>query len=74
MAKIRDILVHVSITTAIRERKCHRTKKHRIQPGEVHLLVRESQSLGSKNYCKECAPEILRLAGGKLAILIKTFD
>ncbi len=74
MAQTRNVLSHVSIGTAVRKRKCHGTKKHKIQAGETHLLVRESHSLGSKNYCKECAQEILKLAGNKLIALSKNFD
>lgn len=66
MAKIRDILIHVSVGGAIRSRKCHRSSKHRVQAGESFLLVREAHSLGSKNYCKNCAREILSLAKSKL--------
>lgn len=73
MAQIRDILVHVSVDTAIRDRKCHRSKKHKIHAGEIHLLVRESHTLGSKNYCKECAREILKLAEEKLIKISKEF-
>ena len=66
MAKIRDILVHVSVSGAIRTRKCHRNSQHRVEAGEPFLLVREAHSLGSKNYCKECAREILALAKSRL--------
>lgn len=66
MAKIRDILIHISVSGAIRDRKCHRNSQHRVQAGELFLLVRNSQSLGSKNYCKECAREILSLAKSRL--------
>jgi len=66
MAKVRDILVHVSVSGAVRGRKCHRNSQHRVQAGESFLLVREAHSLGSKNYCKECAREILSLAKSRL--------
>lgn len=67
MAKIRDILIDISIVTAIRTRKCHRNAKHSIAPGEDFLAIRERSGLGSKNYCRQCAPEILGLARTKLA-------
>ena len=66
MAKIRDILIHVKVSGAIRDRKCHRNSQHHVKAGELFLLVQESQSLGSKNYCKECATEILSLAKSRL--------
>jgi hypothetical protein len=69
MPKTRDILVRVSVAGAIRQRKCHRSRKHQIQAGERFLLVQESNSLGSKNYCKQCAQEILDLADKKFAAL-----
>lgn len=73
MAKIRDILVHVYVETAIRGRKCHRSKKHRVEPGKNLLLIRESSSLGSKNYCSSCAKEILLLASEKIIVLSEQF-
>ncbi len=66
MPKIRDVLVHVSVSRGIRTRKCHRSSQHRVEAGELFLLVRNAQSLGSKNYCKECAREILSLAKSRL--------
>ncbi len=74
MTKIRDILVHVSVETAIRGRKCHRNKKHRVQPGKNLLSIRESGSLGSKNYCDPCAKEILVLASEKIKTIVERFE
>jgi len=71
VAKIRDILIHVSVSGAIRDRKCHRKAEHLVRAGELFLLVRESQSLGSKNYCKECAGQILSLAKSRLDEITK---
>jgi hypothetical protein len=71
MPKVRDILVHVSVSGAVRTRKCHRNSEHSVQPGEPFLLVREAQSLGSKNYCKVCAREILALAKARLEDIAK---
>jgi len=67
MAKIRDILIDVAVTTAVRKRKCHRNAKHAIRAGEDFLSVREKSGFGSKNYCKECAQPILDLAKNKLS-------
>jgi hypothetical protein len=69
MAKTRDILIHVSVDTAIRNRKCHRNSEHRVSAGEAFLLVRERQTLGSKNYCKQCAQDILSAAKLKLDVI-----
>lgn len=71
MAQVRDILVHVCVDTAIRSRKCHRNGKHAIGPGEQHIVIRESQGLGKKNYCKTCAHEILVNADGKLKSIVQ---
>lgn len=70
MAQVRDILIHVSVDIAIRARKCHRSAKHKIEAGERHILIREAQGLGAKNYCKLCAHEILTIADGKLKSII----
>ena len=72
MPQIRDILVHISATTALKQRKCHRTKKHVISSGTTFLLVRNSGGLGSKNYCPECAKTIMDLAEEKIITLKKT--
>lgn len=73
MAKPRDILVHVSIDRAIRKRKCHHSRKHGVSAGEKCLLIRERNNLGSKNYCADCAKEIIAAAGQKLAKLSQEF-
>lgn len=65
MAKVRDVLVHVLVETASRQRKCHRSKSHAVKAGEKCLVVR--QGLGSKNYCKTCATEILAVARERLS-------
>jgi hypothetical protein len=66
MAQIRDIVIHVSSDVASRKRKCHRSKKHSIPGSYLFLSVRESNGLGSKNYCSVCANEILSQAIKKL--------
>lgn len=75
MAQIRDILIHLSVETAIRKRKCHRSRgKHGIPRGETFLSVREAGGLGSKNYCKACAKLILDAAGIKLASIAQDLN
>lgn len=71
MAQIRDILINISVGTAIRSRKCHRSRKHKIEAGQAFLSVRESSGLGSKNYCKDCAQAILETAKGKMEAVFK---
>ncbi len=74
MSQIRDILGHLSTSAAIRQRKCYKTSKHKIKSGEVFLAIRDSHSLGSKNYCRECARQIVGLATEKIAELNKKFN
>jgi len=70
MAKVREILGHVSVDTAKGKRICHRNRRsHSIAKGEVFLLIRESASGGSKNYCRACAETILERAAADLAEL-----
>lgn len=65
MPRIRDILVHVAVESAVKKRKCHRSGgKHGVRAGAVCLVVREG--LGRKNYCDECASPILALATRRL--------
>ncbi len=73
MAQTRDILIHLSVETAIRKRKCHHSRgKHGIGAGEKFLSVREGSGMGSKNYCKECAAPMLAAAKGKFEGIVQT--
>lgn len=65
MPKIRDVLVHVSIETASRKRKCHRNQAHSVSAGDVCLVIKDG--LASKNYCRVCAAEILMHAQTRIA-------
>lgn len=70
MAKVREVLGHVSIETAERRRICHRNREsHTIAKGETCLVVREAASSGSKNYCRVCAAPILEQAAQDLVDL-----
>jgi hypothetical protein len=72
MSQSRDILIHLSVETAIRKRKCHHSRgKHQIGAGEKFLSVRESSGMGSKNYCKECARPMLAAAKSKFEIIVQ---
>ena len=66
MAQIRDIVIHVSTNVASRKRKCHRSKNHSISGSQIFLSIRQVNGLGSKNYCLECANDILNHAIKKL--------
>ncbi len=69
MRAARDILKHVSIEAAKAKRRCHRDKKHTIAKGQLCVVVRESNFLGSKNYCIVCSQSILNAAGNKVQSL-----
>jgi hypothetical protein len=72
MPAIRNILGHVSVETAEKKRKCHRKPgKHSIPKGESCLVVRGGPYNSPKNYCHECAPEILDKAQASLTKLRK---
>ena len=75
MAKVREILGHVSVETAKGKRICHRNRRsHSIAKGEVFLAIRDPASGGSKNYCVACAAPILAQAGGDLERLRREVD
>jgi hypothetical protein len=67
MPKVRDVLVHVSIETALKQRICHRKRgQHSIHAGQRCLVVKDAATGGKKNYCTECAPEIIENARERL--------
>ncbi|MCB9610424.1 MAG: hypothetical protein H6716_27800 [Polyangiaceae bacterium] len=67
MAKVRDVLGHVSVETAKGKRVCHRNRRsHSILQGEVCLVIRDPASGGSKNYCAPCAAAIVERAAAQL--------
>jgi hypothetical protein len=68
MAKTRDIVTHVSVEVAERKRICHhKPKEHSISGGESCLVIKDSATLGRKNYCTLCAPAILAKAKARIA-------
>jgi hypothetical protein len=68
MPKIRDVLTHVSVEMAIRQRICHRNRQeHSVDKGELCLVIKDSSTGGKKNYCTDCAPAILDRAKSRLA-------
>jgi hypothetical protein len=67
MAKVKDILIHVVVETAVRQRKCHRSKKHAVSAGAPCMVVKDG--LYSRNYCSDCAKEILGVATSRLTTI-----
>ncbi len=66
MAKIRDILIHVSVEQAKRQRRCARKKKRTIPKGEACLVVKTGSMNSPKSYCQENAQPMLDAAWHKL--------
>jgi hypothetical protein len=69
MAKVKDVLIHVQVETAVRLRKCHRSKKHAVTAGATCLVIKDG--MYSRNYCGECARQILALASSRLAAIFQ---
>jgi hypothetical protein len=58
------------VETAARKRICHHNrKKHEITGGTECLVVKDPASGGSRNYCPECAAEILDRAEEDISAL-----
>lgn len=69
MAQVRDIISHVDVEYATNRRKCHHSRgKHAISGGQACLAITDHMG-GRKNYCRECALEIIQKAEAKLATL-----
>jgi hypothetical protein len=66
MPKIRDILVHVSVEVAQRQRKCRRDTARIIAMGEHCLVVKTNPTNDEYSYSKEHAKPMLDLAWHKL--------
>ena len=67
MAQVRRVLGHVAVEIAKGRRKCHRNRtKHVIRKGRPCLVITEPSYQGSKNYCPQCAKEILDRARSDL--------
>ena len=66
MAQVRDVLNRVEVEQAERRRICHHKRSHHtIEKGQLCLVISEDNG-GSKNYCVQCAPDILKRARAKL--------
>ena len=66
MPKVRDILIHVSVEEAQRQRKCRRNTKHMIVKGEMCLVVKTNPTNDDYSYSVAPAKEMLDLAWAKL--------
>lgn len=66
MPKVRDILIHVSVEAAQRQRKCRRNTNHMIVKGEMCLVVKTNPTNDDYSYSLVPAKEMLDLAWTKL--------
>jgi hypothetical protein len=66
MPKIRDILVHVSVEEAQRQRKCRRNGAQGIAKGEMCLVVKTNPTKDDYSYSREPAKAMLDAAWHKL--------
>lgn len=66
MPRIRDILVHVSVEEAQRQRKCRRDTSRTIAKGERCLVVKTNPTNDPYSYSIEHARPMLDLAWRKL--------
>jgi len=69
MPKIRDILVHVSVEQAERQRICRRHNTHKVTKGETCLVILTNPTNDAYSYCSEAAKPILDAAWAKLQSL-----
>lgn len=62
MAKVKQVLISVSVEVAKAKRKCFRRKTHSITKGEACLVVKDPAWSSKRNYCLECGNDILEVA------------
>lgn len=72
MPKIRDILKHVSVEQAQRQRKCRRDTSHMISKGDMCLVVKTNATNDDYSYSREPAKAMLDAAWLKLKSLYAT--
>jgi hypothetical protein len=53
MPKVRDILVHVEVEQAQRQRKCRRNTAHLIAKGEMCLVVKTGSTNDDYSYSRD---------------------
>jgi hypothetical protein len=66
MPKVRDILVHVSVEQAQRQRKCRRKTTNLIVKGEMCLVVKTGPTNDDYSYSRDAAKAMLDVAWTKL--------
>lgn len=74
MPKIRDILVHVNVEQAQRQRKCRRDTSQRIAKGELCLVVKTNPTNDDYSYSREPAKAMLDAAWIKLKALYASLE
>jgi len=73
MPQIKRLLKDATVEIAAAARICHRNRaNHRITKGESCLVVKQPEG-GKRNYCSECANEILDQAADDLESLRSSF-
>ena len=66
MPKIRDILGHVSVEQAQRQRKCRRHNTHKVTKGEMCLVIATNDTDNWYSYCMDASKQILDAAWNRL--------
>lgn len=74
MAKVRSVLIPATIEVAKAKRKCGRNKKHAILKGDKCLVLKDASTGYAKNYCEDCAMQIIEHGEEALASLKWEFD
>ena len=66
MAKVRDVLIDVTVEQAQRQRQCRRCRAHVITKGEMCLAVKTNPTKDPYSYCLDAARPMLDAASAKL--------
>lgn len=66
MPKVRDILGHVSVEQAQRQRKCRRHNTHKVPKGEMCLVIATKDTDDAYSYCMDASKKILDAAWTRL--------
>lgn len=74
MAKVRSVLIPATIEVAKAKRKCGRNKKHAILKGDMCLVLKDASTGYAKNYCEQCAQQIIEHGEASLAVLKSELD
>lgn len=69
MPRIRDILVHVDVEQAQRQRRCRRGAGKYISKGEMCLVVKTGSTNDNYSYSRDAAKAMLDAASIKLRTL-----